>query len=387
MLSSSRVSAIVVLVLASLPIAARAQVSVQVAQDLYMAADYEGALETLARLEQTAAPGQAAEVARYRLLCLLALGKTEQAQVSAQTLVELAPFAQLSEDDVSPTVRARYDEWRLQRLPTVVRMGYAKAKESYARREYSTAAKQFSDVQRLLLELDEKSKDEGAALADLRVLAADFHQLSVLAAQPKPEPPPPPVAPTPVPSAAAVPANAAAAAGLPPATVPLSPAAAPPPPSFSGGASPRVAASAASVASDPSPGAGITLAGLSVGPPSASSSRALVPEPTASAAAPSPARVYTSTDSTVLPPKVVRQTLPPWPPQLPKSMPAGNRAVLDLVIGADGLVESVHVREGLHPLYDTILLQSARNWRYEPARLNGQAVRYARALELRVQLQ
>jgi TonB family protein len=68
-------------------------------------------------------------------------------------------------------------------------------------------------------------------------------------------------------------------------------------------------------------------------------------------------------------------------------MPSGDRAVLDLVIGANGLVESVRVRQGLHPLYDTILLQSARNWRYEPARLNGQAVRYARALELRVQLQ
>jgi TonB family protein len=49
----------------------------------------------------------------------------------------------------------------------------------------------------------------------------------------------------------------------------------------------------------------------------------------------------------------------------------GPATVVAVVIDATGKVTDVSVRQSSHPLYDRLVLQAARDWRYEPATING----------------
>src|SRR5712692_4570748 len=68
-------------------------------------------------------------------------------------------------------------------------------------------------------------------------------------------------------------------------------------------------------------------------------------------------RIYASTDAGVIPPVVVRQQLPAWPP-VALRRPSG-RGVLELVIGESGDVESATLRQSVNPLYDELLMTAA----------------------------
>ena len=52
----------------------------------------------------------------------------------------------------------------------------------------------------------------------------------------------------------------------------------------------------------------------------------------------------------------------------------GGVVILEVVIAADGSVSSVKVLRGLAPQIDLAALEAAKQWRYEPAMLNGVAV-------------
>lgn len=371
---TTRQAAFLALALAAAPLDARGQTNVQAAHELYAAADYAGALEVLAQLDGSTAPGAAIDVARYRLLCLVALGRTSDAQQAVQTLVHLAPFARLSEDEASPSVRARFDEWRLKTLPEVALLLFSSSKDAYSRKDYEAAASGFADVQRLIAEIDQQHGEGATGLADLRVLVSGFHDLSIAAAQAK-----------------ALPPSGAAAV-----TMPVSaPASTPDPLASSTTASPATAAREDVTPLAPaSPPASATPPAPANATPSGAAALAAVPASEADGAARAPAdtvpssassRVYTSVDTAVTPPRALRQSLPSWPSQLPKSLVIAERAVVEVTISAEGVVESAQIRRGIHPYYDTLLLQAVRTWRYEPATLNGAAVRYARPLEIRVQ--
>jgi TonB family protein len=92
----------------------------------------------------------------------------------------------------------------------------------------------------------------------------------------------------------------------------------------------------------------------------------------APAAAVAPPRIYAGTDRQVVPPVALKQTLPPFPAQLP----VANRGVLEVVINEDGTVESAAMRESVNPRYDTQLVAAAKLWQYKPAMLDGAAVKY-----------
>ena len=59
-------------------------------------------------------------------------------------------------------------------------------------------------------------------------------------------------------------------------------------------------------------------------------------------------RIYASTDGGVVPPTVVKQSLPMFPAQ----MIVANRGVLEVVIDEAGNVESATMRESINPRYD-----------------------------------
>ena len=109
------------------------------------------------------------------------------------------------------------------------------------------------------------------------------------------------------------------------------------------------------------------------------------PEPPPRAApAPAPARpprIYGAADANVVPPSVVRQSLPPLPPQMQRSLVA-REGSLEVVIDETGAVEAVTMRTPFSPLYDRLAVAAAVEWRYRPATLAGVPVKYRKVVQI-----
>jgi protein TonB len=95
--------------------------------------------------------------------------------------------------------------------------------------------------------------------------------------------------------------------------------------------------------------------------------------------------VYREGDANVVAPVVVKQTAPQW------IVPQGTRpgawqpeAVLELTIDESGNVANVILRKGFHPSYDPQLIKAAAEWKYEPARKDGVAVRFVKFVAIRL---
>lgn len=103
-------------------------------------------------------------------------------------------------------------------------------------------------------------------------------------------------------------------------------------------------------------------------------------------AVPEPAgivRTYTITDANVSPPITIRQRLPSMPPQLQTIARAVHASgVYDLVIDETGRVADATVRQSMNASYDSLVLRSTRDWRYEPAMKDGVPVRYVKTIML-----
>jgi TonB family protein len=69
-------------------------------------------------------------------------------------------------------------------------------------------------------------------------------------------------------------------------------------------------------------------------------------------------------------------------PQFPGVLKVTATGVLELVIDAAGTVESARLIESVHPRYDESLLGAARKWQYQPAQLDGTAVRYSKRIQI-----
>jgi hypothetical protein len=163
------------------------------AKELYRTAAYDEALGILDGIS-TATPSTSTEVNEYRVFCLVALDRKDDAKSAISALITADPSYQLSEAQASPRVRAVFKEVRDTLLPTIIQHTYADAKAAFDRKAPEAAA-QFERVLSLLKDPDLKATPE---LADLGVVAAAFRDLSVAreAAAPKAAPAPAPVVPS-----------------------------------------------------------------------------------------------------------------------------------------------------------------------------------------------
>jgi TonB family protein len=162
------------------------------ARDLYASANYEEALNVLNRLRGTQR-GLAEELAiqQYRAFCLLALGRSADAEQTIEALVALEPTYQPSDADVSPRLRVVFADVRRRVLPPLVQRRYAEAKGAFDRKDYAAAVEGFDNVLRVLGDPELAKTAAQPPLADIRTLAAGFHDLSVAATTPPPAPPAP----------------------------------------------------------------------------------------------------------------------------------------------------------------------------------------------------
>lgn len=165
--------------------AAAQQNSLAMARELYASARYDEALEVLNSLRPGPGPsGDLKAIEQYRSLCLLALGRGEEAEAAIAAVIAADPHYQPSETEASPRVRAAFAEVRQRRLPDIARSRYATAKATFDSKDYAAAEQQFRDLLRLI-----DDPDMGGRLGDLRLLVQGFLDLSVAAAAtPEPEP-------------------------------------------------------------------------------------------------------------------------------------------------------------------------------------------------------
>jgi tetratricopeptide (TPR) repeat protein len=298
-------------------VAASAQEPLAKAKALYDAANYEEALGVLA-------PVQVPEAQQYKALCMLALGRPQDASGVVEQLITSQPTFEPSAEDVPPRFVALVSDAKKRLLPTIARKAFNEARDQFKSGGREEALKQFDLVVTLASSAGFKDTSEAE---DLRTLASGFIELA-RASRPEPKAP-------------ANPAEQPAVAEAPAATIP---------------------------ASAPTPSATQTTAkGTSGAPPA----RAAVAPPQRTAArTAAPASATATTDVTQ--PVAVRQTIPPVPSGI--SGLGSPSASVRVQIGVDGRVVSAAMQQSSHPLYDRLVLQAARDWLYTPAMLNGRPV-------------
>jgi TonB family protein len=285
--------------------------SLAAARDLYAAAAYEDALATLNRLGGAAPRAdESRAIEQYRALCLLALGRSTEAERAIEAVVIADPLYRPNDGEVSPRVRTAFADVRRRMLPSVVQQRYAAAKAAFDKKDYPNASRGFGEVLQLFADSDLAAAVDKPPLSDLRTLSLGFRDLTLQALAPPPAPTPPPAAAAAAPAPAPVPVGALAAAVRVP--------------------------------------------------------------------APAPPRVFSSGDNNVAPPAVVRQEIPAYRGVVPRQM----QGVIEVVIDEKGTVTEATMRMSVNPSYDRIALQAASQWRYKPAMLDGEPVKFRKMIQI-----
>jgi hypothetical protein len=88
--------------------------------------------------------------------------------------------------------------------------------------------------------------------------------------------------------------------------------------------------------------------------------------------------IYSQDDENVVAPEVVKQDLPAFPGRVTFD----RIGVLEVIIDANGAVESATLPEPVEPLYNRLLLAATKTWTYRPARLDGAPVKYRKRIQV-----
>src|SRR5690348_17268604 len=109
--------------------------SLATARDLYASAAYEDALAVLNKLPNAGRPADEIRATdQYRALCLLALGRTAEAEHAIEQVVAADPFYRPA-TDVSPRVRTAFSDVRKRMLPALIQAKYSEAKSAFDKKD------------------------------------------------------------------------------------------------------------------------------------------------------------------------------------------------------------------------------------------------------------
>lgn len=164
-----------------------AQESLANARQLYASADYKSALTMLnTLLAASPAPQERQSIELYRTFCLVAMGSTDEANKAIEAMVSRDPLYRPNMEDVPPRLRTAFSDTRKRLLPALIQERYIIAKTAFDRGEYKMAADGFTQVLVALSDPDIAPAAKQPPLADLRVLASGFSDLTVRALTPPP---------------------------------------------------------------------------------------------------------------------------------------------------------------------------------------------------------
>jgi tetratricopeptide (TPR) repeat protein len=136
---------------------------------LYASASYE---EALSELDKVEAADWDEQVDEYRALCLVALGRLEEAEHALEHLIRLKPFHSVTNDRLSPRVVLLFQAVRKRTLPALIRERYSKARNDYSTGNMDHAAAGFRELIVLLSEDD--LIEPSPSLTDIQELSEGF---------------------------------------------------------------------------------------------------------------------------------------------------------------------------------------------------------------------
>jgi tetratricopeptide (TPR) repeat protein len=158
---------------------ASAQEPLTKAKALYDAAAYEEALTLLASV-------QAPEAQQYRALCMLALGRAQDATSAVEILISTAPTFEPSAEDVPPRFVSLVSDAKKKLLPGIARKTFNEGRDQFRGGDHAAAMKKFDLVLSLTSSAGFKESPDAE---DLRTLASGFIELArATAARPEPTP-------------------------------------------------------------------------------------------------------------------------------------------------------------------------------------------------------
>jgi tetratricopeptide (TPR) repeat protein len=152
-----------------LSVVSGAQDAMTRAKWLYGSAAYEEALAALDKAPFPDGPDADIEPAEYRILCLFALKRTDQARMAIDTLLLSHPRYRPDPSFMSPGARAQFEAIRID----LIRRRYNEAKASFDAEEYRAALVRFDRVLEQLA-----GAGDPPALGDMRTLATGFRDLA-----------------------------------------------------------------------------------------------------------------------------------------------------------------------------------------------------------------
>jgi TonB family protein len=106
-----------------------------------------------------------------------------------------------------------------------------------------------------------------------------------------------------------------------------------------------------------------------------------LPPPVPQQQKPAVIKIYTGVEPGVIPPVAIMQEFPKFPGRVPSGGIAG---AVEIVIDQNGSVESATMQTPVLSGYDDIVVAAARNWRYQPAKVNGQPVKFRKSIRITV---
>ncbi|MGE0591611.1 MAG: hypothetical protein AB7G23_00620 [Vicinamibacterales bacterium] len=169
---SRAVTALLALLLAAAGAAAQTPTPLDQAKALYAEASYA---EALALLDRSEFQNGFEQVHQYRALCLLGLGRSDEALASVKLAVAADPFFVPAAADVPPRLIAMFDAARAELLPDRARDLFTEARELFQGGDLVRARPRFETALRLL---NDPVVEDDADLADLRLLVSGFVDLT-----------------------------------------------------------------------------------------------------------------------------------------------------------------------------------------------------------------
>ena len=323
---------------------AAAQSSLATALDLYAAASYDDALAAFDDVRKTQPTGDdLVTIERHRLLCLVALGRTAAATDVVAGLLDARPEFVLTAGEASPRVRAVFESARARVLPELVRRRYAEAKRAFDAGDFAVAQDEFGRVSALLADPVVSANDP--ASADLQVLASGFQQLSASALE----------------RARANKDLETVQAAMRVMQTPAAPAAMMPPSAMTSPAmfDPNVMATAM-----------LSAAAAAVAP--------VTPVGASPRFTPLGIFTYDWRDTDVAPPVAVAQPMSGWWGSMGEPAAGTQLGAIEVVVDESGAVTAARVYLSVNRVYDKVLLESVKQWRYRPATKDGRPVKYRR---------
>ncbi|HET7218496.1 MAG TPA: energy transducer TonB [Vicinamibacterales bacterium] len=153
---------------------AAAQESIQQVKALYASAAYEDALSMLSRLQ---AANRRPEYEQYRVFCLVALGRTVEAEKAIASVVSADPSFVPDPTEASPRIRDMFARTRRALVPEIAQRLYQEARAALDRKDSAAAARQFESLVQLI-DSTAIAPDDEPMLSELRLLAAGFLDLT-----------------------------------------------------------------------------------------------------------------------------------------------------------------------------------------------------------------